>query len=124
MLNRIKIPKFVTVVVLILNACGFIGPSAPEKICNNLVAEDLIDSTECTSDKVDTTFIPHYFHVGETTFDYVSVGMRGFEEIKFYEDYGCEENRHHILVQYLTGTTEYVSLIFCDDILVAIGYHE
>lgn len=124
MLKRIKTPRFLALIILILSACSLTEPSAPEKICNNLLAEDLIISTECTSDKLYTTFMPHYFHVGETTFDYVSVGMNGFEQLDFFKgQVGCKENQQRIIVEYLTGTTESVKLWFCDEVLVAISYH-
>ena len=122
MFRHLAVIGFATMLfVLFISACNSNSPSAPIRICDNLVSEGLIERADCTTDKVYTNFMPHYFKSGETTFDYVSVGMQGFEIISFIRrNQVCPG---HVFVEYLTGDTESVSLRFCENVLMDIGYH-
>ena len=71
-------------------ACKSSSPKAAVRICDNLIEAEFIKSADCTTSQIYSEFIPHYFHVNEATFDYVSIGMQGFEKISFYENNeGC-----------------------------------
>ena len=122
MLRKFVMIGFATMLfVLFISACNSNTPSAPMRICDNLVSEGLIERADCTTDKAYTDFMPHYFKPGEATFDYVSVGMQGFERLDFIRI--NEVCPGHVYIEYRTGNTEYVSLRFCENVLVGIGYH-
>jgi len=113
---------FETLLLLLLtSACFANTPTAPIRICDNLVSEGLIDRADCTTDRVYTNFMPHYFKVDEATFDYVSAGMQGFERLGYARN--SQVCPGHIFVEYRTGNTESVSMTFCENILVGISYH-
>jgi hypothetical protein len=99
-------------------------PSAAERICDNLVAERLIEHRECVTDRSQTVYIPNYFPIGEVDFDYVSVGMRGFKLLKSTRSNACEGNKEFTRVTYLTGTTDNATFLFCGGILENIVYDD
>ncbi len=114
------------IVVLLANACKqSIEPSAPQRICENLVAEGLIERERCfTADIQQTVYIPIYFPIGEVTVDYVSTGMDGFELLSFTQSNNCKSGEELIVAHYLTGTTDSVYFGFCNNVLVNVTYDD